>query len=101
MIEFESHGALVFGISPDPVASHKKFREKHRLAVQLLSDSEHRVLEAYGAWGIKKMYGKEYAGVVRSSVLIDPQGVVRLTWPKAKSKDHAQEVLDALRGLLK
>ncbi len=91
----------MFGVSPDSAASHKKFRDKQSLAVQLLGDSEHKVLEAYGAWGVKKMYGKEYAGVVRSSVLIDPKGVVRLTWPNAKSKGHAQEVLDALKSLLK
>lgn len=88
-------------MSPDSVASHGKFRDKHRLAVTLLSDPEHKILEAYGAWGAKKMYGKEYAGVVRSSVLIDPGGMVRLTWPNAKSKGHAQEVLNALKGLIK
>jgi thioredoxin-dependent peroxiredoxin len=92
---------VVFGVSPDSVTSHKKFQEKHHLAVRLLSDPERKVLESYGAWGTKKMYGKEYAGVVRSSVLIDPQGIVRLTWPNAKSKGHAQEVLEALRGLTK
>lgn len=91
----------MLGVSPDSAVSHRKFRKKHRLAVQLLSDPEHKVLEAYKAWGVKKMYGKEYAGVVRSSVLIDPKGVVRLTWPNAKSKGHAQDVLDALKGLLK
>jgi len=83
------------------VASHKKFREKHNLTVKLLSDPEHRVLESYGAWGIKKMYGKESAGVIRSTALIDPTGIVRLVWPKAKSSGHAQQVFDALRDLVK
>lgn len=83
------------------MASHKKFQDKHNLAVKLLSDPEHNVLDAYGAWGTKKMYGKEYAGVVRSTVVIDPKGIVRLTWPSAKSKGHAQDVLDALKGLVR
>jgi thioredoxin-dependent peroxiredoxin len=91
----------VLGISPDSGASHRKFKEKHQLSVKLLSDPDHKVLEAYGAWGIKKMYGKESPGVIRSSVLLDSKGVVRMVWPKAKSSGHAQEVLDALTGLAK
>jgi thioredoxin-dependent peroxiredoxin len=88
---------LVLGVSPDSVASHQKFREKHSLSVKLLSDPERQVLKAYGAWGIKKMYGKESAGVIRSTVLIDPKGTVRRVWPKAKSTGHAQEVLEAVK----
>lgn len=89
----------MLGLSPDSVASHKKFSDKHNLAVKLLSDPDHRVLEAYGAWGMKKMYGKEYAGVIRSSVLIDPQGVIGHVWPNAKSKGHAREVMETLKKL--
>ena len=89
--------ATVLGVSRDSAASHRRFKQKHNLSVRLLSDSEHQVLEAYGAWGIKKMYGKESPGVIRSSVLIDPEGVVQRVWPKAKSSGHAQEVLEALR----
>jgi peroxiredoxin Q/BCP len=89
--------AVVLGVSPDSVASHKKFKAKHNLSVKLLSDPEHKVLVAYGAWGVKKMYGKESVGVIRSSVLIDPEGSVRMMWPKAKSSGHAQEVLDAVK----
>ncbi len=88
-------------MSPDSVASHRKFQEKLNLSVRLLSDPEHKVLNAFGAWGMKKMYGKEHAGVIRSSVLVDPKGMVRATWPNAKSKGHAQEVLDTLKGLVK
>jgi thioredoxin-dependent peroxiredoxin len=88
---------MVLGVSRDSVASHKKFKEKHTLLVKLLSDTDHQVLEAYGAWGIKKMYGKESAGVIRSSVLIDPEGIVRKVWPKAKSSGHAQEVLNFIK----
>ncbi|NLI81146.1 MAG: peroxiredoxin [Deltaproteobacteria bacterium] len=97
--EFEAAGAVVFGVSPDSVESHRKFQEKHALKLTLLSDPEHRVLEAYGAWGPKKMYGKEYFGVIRSSVLIDPAGNVAHVWPGAKSKGHAAEVLAKLREL--
>jgi thioredoxin-dependent peroxiredoxin len=100
-VEFAELGAVVYGVSPDSVASHKKFVAKHNLAVTLLSDTDHQVLEAFGAWAMKKMYGKEYAGVVRSSVLIDAQGVVKHTWPNAKSKGHAQEVVETLKELLR
>ena len=71
--------------------------EKQRLGLDLLSDPEHKVIEAYGAWGVKKMYGKEYEGVIRSTVLIDPEGVIRHIWPKVKAKGHAEEVLGALK----
>jgi len=90
---------MVLGVSPDSVASHKKFKEKHNLAVKLLSDPDHKVLEAYGAWGIKRMYGKESEGVTRSSVLINPMGIVQRVWAKAKSSGHAQEVLETIRSL--
>jgi peroxiredoxin Q/BCP len=65
----------------------------------LLSDVERTVIKAYDAWGTKKMYGKEFEGVVRSTVLIDPKGVVKAAWPKASSKGHAAEVLEALQRL--
>ncbi len=88
--------AKIIGLSPDSVASHQKFIQKNNLTVNLLSDPEHSVLQAYGAWGKKKMYGKEYEGVIRSTVLIDPKGVIRRRWPKAKTKGHASEVLTEL-----
>jgi peroxiredoxin Q/BCP len=87
------------GVSPDSVASHQKFIQKHKLLTDLLSDPDHKVLKAYQAWGKKKMYGKEYEGVIRSTVVIDPDGLVRLAWPKAKAKGHAVEVLTELRKL--
>ena len=93
MADFSAMKAVVLGVSPDSVASHKKFSQKHSLAVKLLSDPSHEVLEAYGAWGIKKMYGKASAGVIRSSLLIDPGGIIRMVWPKAKSSGHAKVVL--------
>ena len=92
---------MVLGVSPDSPASHQKFIQKHGLTVALLSDPERQVLKAYNAWGMKKMYGKQYEGVIRSTVAIDPQGIVRFVWPKAKSKGHAAEVFDALRKAAK
>ncbi len=65
----------------------------------MLSDEAHGVIKAYGAWGQKKMYGKEFEGVVRSTVLVDPKGVVRAVWPKASAKGHAAEVLATLQEL--
>jgi peroxiredoxin Q/BCP len=94
--KFEKLGAGILGVSPDSVDSHRKFIEKNKIAVTLLSDTEAAVIKAYDAWGTKKMYGKEFEGVVRSTVLIDPKGVVKAAWPKAASKGHAREVLDAL-----
>lgn len=86
-------------MSPDSVASHQKFIQKHTLSIDLLSDPDHKVLKSYQAWGKKKMYGKEYEGVIRSTVVLDPDGLVRLTWPKAKAKGHALEVLTEMKNL--
>jgi peroxiredoxin Q/BCP len=97
--QFEKLGAMVIGVSPDSVESHQKFIQKNQITVTLLSDRENRVIKAYDGWGTKKMYGKELEGVVRSTALIDPTGVVKAAWPKASSKGHAREVLDALRSL--
>jgi peroxiredoxin Q/BCP len=94
--KFEKLGAGILGVSPDSVDSHRNFILKNKIAVTLLSDTDASIIKAYDAWGIKKMYGKEFEGVVRSTVLIDPEGVVKAAWPKASSKGHAQEVLDAL-----
>ena len=98
--DFRDLGAEVVGVSPDSAASHRKFREKHDLEVVLLSDPDHRVLEAYGAWGKKKMYGKEYEGVLRSTVIIDPQGKIARIWKKVRVKGHVETVLKTLRSLV-
>ena len=89
------------GVSPDSVASHEKFIQKKGIKVTLLSDPEHKVIEAYGAWGKKKVAGKEKTGVIRSTVLIDPDGRVAHIWQKVKAKGHAKEVLDVLRQKIK
>lgn len=95
--QFETLDAAVVGISPDSVASHRRFADKHDLKITLLSDPDHQALEAYGVWQLKKMYGREYMGVVRSTVLIDPTGRVACSWEKVKVKDHAAAVRDALQ----
>ena len=97
--EFEKLGAIVIGISPDSCASHKRFIEKKELKVTLLCDSEKEVLRAYGAWGKKKMYGKEYEGVIRTTYLIDPEGNVAAVWPKVRVKGHVEAVLQKLKEL--
>ena len=97
----ELHAAVV-GVSRDAPASHEKFIVKNDLTVLLLSDEDLAAHKAYGAWRMKKAYGKESLGVVRSTFLIDPQGVVRQAWPKVpKAAGHAEKVLAALTGLAK
>ncbi|MGB3459384.1 MAG: peroxiredoxin [Halobacteriota archaeon] len=90
--EFEALNTVVLGVSPDSVERHFKFAEKHNLGVTLLSDVEHKVLEAYGVWQQKKMYGREFWGVVRSTFLIDPEVKVAHVWRKVKVKGHAEAV---------
>ena len=95
--EFEKLGARVFGISPDGVNSHAKFRDKHALGVTLLSDEPKAVIEAYGVWTQKKMYGRAYMGVERSTFLIGPDGKIAGCWRGVKVTGHASQVLDALK----
>ena len=97
--EFEAAGAVVLGISPDPVDSHRSFASKHDLPHRLLADTEKDVITSYGAWGTKSMYGREYEGVIRSSVLVDADGTVAAVWPKIQPKKHADTVLRALHEL--
>ncbi|MCA9529308.1 MAG: thioredoxin-dependent thiol peroxidase [Myxococcales bacterium] len=88
--------AVVLGVSKDSIASHERFRDKYELGFDLLSDPEHEVIEAYGAWGEKKNYGKTYMGIIRSTVVIDPEGIVVARFPKVRVKGHADEVIAAL-----
>jgi peroxiredoxin Q/BCP len=99
METFARDNTPVFGISPDSVKSHKRFTEKQHLTVRLLSDPEHLVLEAYGVWKQKKMYGREYMGVERSTFIISPDGNVAHIWRKVKVKGHVEEVLARLEEL--
>ena len=97
--DYAAAGAVVLGVSPDPVAAVKRFHDKQGLNFTLLADEDHAVAEQYGAWGEKSMYGKKYMGVTRSTFLIDADGVVRHVIPKASPKTHDAVVLAALSGL--
>ena len=91
--------ATVFGCSRDSPESHRKFIAKYKLKVKLLSDPEHEVMDLYGAWGEKTNYGKTSMGVIRSTVLIDPAGVVAYHWPTVKAEGHAGKVAEKLAEL--
>lgn len=91
-------GAVVLGVSADNAAAHKRFAEKYELPFTLLSDTaDHAVARAYAAWGLKKNYGKEYEGIIRSTIIIDPEGRVAKVWPRVKPDQHGQEVLEWLK----
>jgi len=94
--EFEEIGAVVLGVSPDSVKSHQSFCQKHELTITLLSDPEHEALEKYGVWQLKKMYGREYHGVVRSTFLIDPDGMLAHEWRKVRVKGHVEAVKEKM-----
>ncbi|WP_370468262.1 peroxiredoxin [Parvularcula maris] len=97
--EFRAAGAEVLGVSKDKPAKHAKFREKHDLTVPLASDEEGEVIEAYGSWVEKSMYGKKYMGIDRSTFLIDKGGVVRKIWRKVRVPKHVETVLEEVRAL--
>ena len=96
---FEDLDAVVIGCSPDPPESHRDFIAKHDLAIRLLSDPGHAVIEAYGAWGEVTLYGRKREGVLRSTVLIDPDGRVAHHWPRVRAEGHAQAVRARLAEL--
>jgi peroxiredoxin Q/BCP len=93
---FDGLDAVVLGVSPDPVSSHRKFRDKHGLNFPLLSDEDHAVAEAYGVWVEKRMYGREYMGIERSTFLISEDGRVLEAWRKVKPEGHAELVAAVL-----
>lgn len=97
--QFDKLGATVLGVSPDPPERHQKFIAKHRLKLGLLSDPDHKTLARYGAWGEKKRYGRTYEGVLRSTVLIDPDGRIAHHWQNVKAAGHAEAVRQKLAGL--
>jgi peroxiredoxin Q/BCP len=98
---FETLDAVVLGCSADTPESHRKFIAKHGLKVTLLSDADHAVMKTYGAWGEKSMYGRTILGVIRSTVLIDPQGNVAFHWPNVRAAGHAEQVREKLAELRK
>jgi peroxiredoxin Q/BCP len=97
--EFEAAGVAVIAISKDSVKSHARFRDKHDLAVTLLSDEIGTVVERFGLWGEKTLYGRRFMGVERATFLVDADGIVRRVWPKVKVAGHADEVLAAAKAL--
>ncbi len=99
MPAFEAAGAKVFGISKDSVKKHDNFVEKHSLTTPLLSDAEGTTCEDYGVWKEKKMYGKTFWGIERSTFLIGADGTIKQVWPKVKDDGHVDEVLAAVRAL--
>ena len=101
MPKFGKLGVGVLGVSKDSIASHTKFRDKLKLNFALLSDPDGKMIEAYGAWGDKNMYGKKMKGIIRSTVLIDGDGKVAAVWPKVSVKGHVDAVLEAAKALKK
>ncbi|MBV1707489.1 MAG: peroxiredoxin [Hyphomicrobiales bacterium] len=96
---FAAQGAKILGVSPDSPKSHDKFKAKHGLSLDLVSDEAKSMLEAYGVWVEKSMYGRKYMGVERSTFLIDGSGIITKIWKKVKVAGHAEEVLSALQDL--
>jgi peroxiredoxin Q/BCP len=96
---FAKAGADILGVSADPVPAQDKFKAKHKLAIALGSDETHRMLEAYGVWQQKSMYGRKFMGIVRATFLIGPDQRIARVWPKVSVTGHAEEVLTALKAL--
>jgi peroxiredoxin Q/BCP len=97
--EFQAAGASVIGVSPDSPRKHANFTSKHALSIDLLSDEELKAANAYGVWVEKSMYGRKYMGVERATFLIGGDGRIRRIWRKVRVKEHAAEVLKAVRDL--
>ena len=96
---FARTGTDVLGVSADPVTAQDKFKAKHKLSIALGSDETKAMLEAYGAWGEKSMYGRKFMGVIRKTFLIDGAGRILRVWPKVRVEGHAEEVLETVRAL--
>lgn len=96
---FAEAGAAVLGVSADTVRAQEAFRNKHELAVPLISDEAHEMLEAYGAWGEKSLYGRTFLGIIRTTVLIGPNGRIARVWRNVRVDGHADQVLEAARAL--
>lgn len=96
--DFKDAGVEVIGISPDTEKSHTKFSEKYELPFTLLSDPDHKICNAYGVWGLKKNYGREYEGVYRTTFIIGPNGEIKRVFKNVKPSDHVDEVLAEVRN---
>jgi thioredoxin-dependent peroxiredoxin len=100
MPEFKKLGAEVVGISPDSVDDHCKFRDKYQLALTLVADPDHEAIDAYGVWGPKSTFGRDYVGLIRTTFLIGPDGKIAGIWRVNRIKAHAADVLEATRSLV-
>lgn len=96
--DFRKLKVPLFGVSPDDARAHAKFREKHALNFPLLVDPDKQLIEAYGVWAEKSLYGRKYMGVLRATFVIGADGRIEHVWPKVKTEGHAAEVLKALKG---
>jgi thioredoxin-dependent peroxiredoxin len=97
--DFRKAGAVVLGVSADPVKAHQKFVEKFNLPFQLLADTEKKIVQDYGVWGEKSFMGRKYMGIHRVTFLIGPDGTIAKIWPEVKPEKHAAEVLEAIKAL--
>jgi peroxiredoxin Q/BCP len=97
--DFEQAGTEIVGVSADPVKAQNAFKAKHDLTVALASDPAHDMLDAYGVWDEKSMYGRTFMGILRTTFLIAPDGRIARVWPKVKIEGHAEEVLEAAKAL--
>ncbi len=94
---YEEAGVTILGVSPDSVASHVKFKQKYQIPFLLLADTDHKVCDLYGVWGPKKMMGREYQGVLRTTFLIEPNGRILRVFENVRPSEHSAEVLDELK----
>lgn len=97
--DFQQSGAVVLGVSVDSIKKHDKFIDKYDLPFTLLADTQKKIVQDYGVWGLKKFMGREYMGIHRVTFLIDGEGVIRRIWPKVKPDQHAADVLQAIAEL--
>ena len=97
--KFKKLNAVIIGVSPDSVQSHKKFAEKYELPFTLISDEDGSICESFGVWGEKTMMGRKYMGIERATFLIDKNGIIRHIWRKVKAAGHAEEVLTVVKSL--
>lgn len=95
----KKEGFTILGVSPDESAKHKKFESKHNLPFTLLADPDHTIIDKYGVWGEKQLYGRKYMGLLRTTFLIDEKGIIRKIFLRPKSKQHAEEIVNAWKEL--
>ncbi len=95
----KKQGFEIVGVSPDNEKSHKKFETKHELPFTLVTDTDHTILNNYGVWGEKQMYGRKYMGVLRTTFVLDEKGIIKKIFLKPKSKQHAEEIINAWKDL--